>query len=56
MLEIKKIENEGEVTRTFPELYYFGQMHGTYLFAQNDNGLYMVDQHASNHAGMWKNE
>lgn len=31
----------------FPELYYFGQMHGTYLFAQNQDGLYMIDQHAA---------
>ena len=31
----------------FPELHYFGQMHGTYLFAQNEKGLYMIDQHAA---------
>ena len=32
---------------TFPELDYFGQMHGTYLFAQNTSGLYIIDQHAA---------
>ncbi|MGO3731828.1 MAG: DNA mismatch repair endonuclease MutL [Vagococcus sp.] len=31
----------------FPDLDYFGQMHGTYLFAQSDTGLYIVDQHAA---------
>lgn len=31
----------------FPDLDYFGQMHGTYLFAQSTQGLYIVDQHAA---------
>jgi len=31
----------------FPELEYFGQMHGTYLFAQSQAGLYIIDQHAA---------
>lgn len=38
---------EDELPSDFPELYYFGQMHGTYLFAQNEKGLYMIDQHAA---------
>lgn len=38
---------EGEESSTFPELDYFGQMHGTYLFAQGKNGLYIIDQHAA---------
>lgn len=37
----------GEETSTFPELEYFGQMHGTYLFAQGNGGLYIIDQHAA---------
>ncbi|WP_341931768.1 DNA mismatch repair endonuclease MutL [Streptococcus pluranimalium] len=42
------IENlENEETSTFPELDYFGQMHGTYLFAQGKGGLYIIDQHAA---------
>lgn len=31
----------------FPNLEYFGQMHGTYLFAQSQEGLYIIDQHAA---------
>ncbi|CAM3865050.1 DNA mismatch repair endonuclease MutL [Cohnella lubricantis] len=31
----------------FPELHWIGQMHGTYLIAQNDTGLYLIDQHAA---------
>lgn len=42
---LESLENE-EVS-IFPELYYFGQMHGTYLFAQGKEGLYIIDQHAA---------
>lgn len=31
----------------FPELTLIGQHHGTYLIAQNENGLYLIDQHAA---------
>lgn len=30
-----------------PLLDYIGQMHGTYLFAQHEDGLYILDQHAA---------
>lgn len=42
---VEQLENEE--TSTFPELDYFGQMHGTYLFAQGKSGLYIIDQHAA---------
>lgn len=29
-------------------LYYIGQLFGTYILAQNDEGFYMIDQHAAN--------
>lgn len=31
----------------FPKLDYIGQMHGTFLFAQSEEGLYLIDQHAA---------
>lgn len=31
----------------FPELELIGQHHGTYLIAQNQEGLYLIDQHAA---------
>ncbi|MDZ5473392.1 DNA mismatch repair endonuclease MutL [Bacillus sp. 31A1R] len=40
------IELEEEESRV-PPLYPIGQMHGTYIFAQNDKGLYIIDQHAA---------
>ena len=36
-----------EKTTRVPPMYPIGQMHGTYIFAQNDNGLYIIDQHAA---------
>lgn len=47
--ELAKVADklDQEETSTFPELEYFGQMHGTYLFAQGKTGLYIIDQHAA---------
>ena len=51
MKTVQKVEAEAEKgpasKRPFPDLHFFGQMHGTYLFAQNENGLYIIDQHAA---------
>lgn len=32
---------------SFPELHWIGQHHGTYIIAQSDDGLYLIDQHAA---------
>ncbi|MEH7882678.1 DNA mismatch repair endonuclease MutL [Bacillus sp. JJ1609] len=37
---------EGNPSRV-PPLYPIGQMHGTYILAQNERGLYLIDQHAA---------
>lgn len=42
----RKQYNE-EATQAFPELEYIGQLHGTYLLTQNQEGLYFIDQHAA---------
>ncbi|EJF00718.1 DNA mismatch repair endonuclease MutL [Liquorilactobacillus mali] len=39
--------DEQKTKKRFPDLVYIGQMHGTYLFAQSDDGFYIVDQHAA---------
>ena len=33
--------------KRFPSLVPVGQVHGTYIIAQNEDGFYMIDQHAA---------
>ncbi|MBV7505677.1 DNA mismatch repair endonuclease MutL [Bacillus sp. sid0103] len=40
-------DNPSGTESRVPRLYPIGQMHGTYIFAQNENGLYIIDQHAA---------
>lgn len=42
-----KVMKESKANQSFPILDYVGQMHGTYLFAQNEEGLFIIDQHAA---------
>lgn len=46
---INEIEDSHEEIKIdqLPPLYPIGQMHGTYIIAQNENGLYLIDQHAA---------
>lgn len=34
-------------TRRIPYMEIVGQVHGTYIIAQNENGMFMIDQHAA---------
>ncbi|KXI33459.1 MULTISPECIES: DNA mismatch repair endonuclease MutL [Bacillus] len=52
-LEYEETVLHEEMTETIPEnervpvMYPIGQMHGTYILAQNERGLYIIDQHAA---------
>jgi DNA mismatch repair protein MutL len=43
---VDKIE-EKHYDKRVPIFYPIGQMHGTYILAQNELGLYIIDQHAA---------
>ena len=34
-------------SRRVPYVEVVGQVHGTYIIAQNENGMFMIDQHAA---------
>ncbi|PLR77099.1 DNA mismatch repair endonuclease MutL [Bacillus sp. V3-13] len=40
-------KTDQQLPERVPPLYPIGQMHGTYIIAQNDKGLYIIDQHAA---------
>jgi DNA mismatch repair protein MutL len=45
--QLAAVSGEAPEMPAFPELNLIGQHHGTYLIAQNDQGLYLIDQHAA---------
>ncbi|MEK4166126.1 DNA mismatch repair endonuclease MutL [Anoxybacillus sp. FSL W8-0104] len=52
LLDVESVVPSEHVTgemeqERIPPLYPIGQMHGTYILAQNENGLYIIDQHAA---------
>ncbi len=43
----KELKKETKITKKIPRLEYIGQYMGTYLIAQNEEGLFIIDQHAA---------
>ncbi|SHN17169.1 DNA mismatch repair endonuclease MutL [Gracilibacillus kekensis] len=43
---VEAVTTAEEIDRV-PKMYPIGQHHGTYILAQNDLGLYIIDQHAA---------
>ncbi|SES35503.1 DNA mismatch repair endonuclease MutL [Psychrobacillus sp. OK032] len=41
------VEEKVETKQPFPDLHVVGQIHGTYIVAQSDDGFYLIDQHAA---------
>lgn len=44
---VEEADEEKSTSCRVPMMYPIGQMHGTYILAQNDQGLYIIDQHAA---------
>ncbi|CAI8780870.1 DNA mismatch repair protein MutL [Brevibacillus sp. IT-7CA2] len=44
---LSEATNENETDSPVPVMYPVGQVHGTYIVAQNDEGMYLIDQHAA---------
>ncbi|WP_438298641.1 DNA mismatch repair endonuclease MutL [Sporosarcina sp. FA15] len=45
-ISLEEVEQQ-EVDKKFPALAPVGQVHGTYIVAQNEDGFFMIDQHAA---------
>ena len=43
----EKKEEVKEEKKELPNLYPVGVVHGTYIICQNENGMYLIDQHAA---------
>ncbi len=41
------IQSSDEASKEIPHMYPVGQVQGTYIIAQNETGMYMIDQHAA---------
>jgi DNA mismatch repair protein MutL len=46
-LDFNFIREENTKTEKVPTIYSIGILHGTYILGQNQNGLYLIDQHAA---------
>lgn len=45
---VEIVSDNNEYNKEFmPEMYPVGLVHGTYIIAQNEKGMYMIDQHAA---------
>lgn len=45
--DLINLEVHEDVKERLPILYPVGLVHGTYIIAQNDSGMYLIDQHAA---------
>lgn len=49
ILKVSQEENKQEVKKEhrMPEMYPVGVVHGTYIICQNEDGMFLIDQHAA---------
>ena len=49
ILKVSQEENKQEVEKEhrMPEMYPVGVVHGTYIICQNEDGMFLIDQHAA---------
>ena len=46
--EIEQRPQKIEIQPRLPQLYVVGLVHGTYIVCENEEGMYLIDQHAAN--------